>query len=70
MSNPDLVKRCKELLEWNRTGLLAGGNGGAIRELAAKLEAQIGSNYALSLAESQTKEEAMREVVRLAESSK
>lgn len=63
---PDLVQRCKELLEWNKTGLLAGGSDGAVRALASELEVKIGKTYALTVAESQIKDDAMREVVRLA----
>ena len=62
----DLVERCRELLEWSSTGLLNGGKGGAVRALADRLREKVGETYALSLAESQTKDEAMREVVRLA----
>jgi hypothetical protein len=65
-TSPDLVQRCKEILEWNRTGLLAGGSGGAVRELADRLEQKIGKHYALTVAETQTRDDAMREVVRLA----
>lgn len=65
---PDLILRCRELLEWSATGLLAGGNGGALRALADRLEKQIGPNYALNVAESQTRDEAMRAVVALSTS--
>lgn len=61
----DLVERCRELLEWSATGLLAGGKGGAVRALADQLREKIGENYALSVAESQTKDEAMRAVIAL-----
>lgn len=62
----DLVERCQELLDRSRTGLLNGGKGGAVRALADRLRETVGETYALNVAESQTKDEAMREVVRLA----
>jgi len=62
----NLVQRCTELLDWSQTGLLNGGKGGAVRELAKQLETKIGENYALTIAEGQTKDDAMREIVRLA----
>lgn len=62
----DLVQRCRELLEWSATGLLAGGNGGAVRALADRLKEDIGDTYALRVAERQTKDDAMRTIVALA----
>jgi hypothetical protein len=62
----DLVQRCKELLGWSKTGLLNGGSGGAVRALADRLRPKIGDHYALNVAENQTKDDAMREIVRLA----
>lgn len=59
----DLVQRCRELLEWSATGLLAGGNGGAVRALAERLKETVGERYALNIAESQTRDDAMRAVV-------
>ena len=59
----DLAERCRELLEWGSTGLLAGGSGGAVRALADRLRAKVGDHYALNVAENQTKDEAMREVI-------
>jgi len=60
-----LVQRCRELLDWSQTGLLNGG--GVVRDLAARLEAKVGETYALRVAEDQTKDDAMRAVVRIAE---
>jgi hypothetical protein len=62
-----LVQRCKELLEWSKTGLLNGGSGGSVRDLAAEWECKVGNHHALSVAESSIKDDAMREVIRLAE---
>jgi hypothetical protein len=62
----DLVQRCKELLGWSKTGLLNGGSGGAVRALADRLRPKIGDHYALNVAENQTRDDAMREIVRLA----
>jgi hypothetical protein len=62
-STDDLGVRCQELLDWSKTGLLAGGKGGAVRALADRLRETVGDHYALSLAESQTKDDAMRFVV-------
>lgn len=60
----DLVERCRELLEWSSTGLLHGGSGGALRAYAERLKQQgMPEEYALRMAESNTKDEAMREVV-------
>jgi hypothetical protein len=64
--DPDLVQRCKELLGWSKTGLLNGGSGGAVRALADRLRPKIGDHYALNVAENQTRDDAMREIVRLA----
>lgn len=52
----DLVVRCKEILEWRRTGLLTDG---AVRRLAASLT-HIPEHYRLSVAENQTAEDAMK----------
>jgi hypothetical protein len=60
----DLVARCKEVLDWHRTGLLNGGTGGQLRALAAQIEASgMPDHYALTLAEKQTADEAMKLVV-------
>jgi hypothetical protein len=57
----DLVARCKEVLDWHRTGLLNGGKGGQLRALAAQIEASgMPDHYALTLAEKQTADEAMK----------
>lgn len=64
--NPDLVERCKELLQWGRTGLLNNGSGGAVRALAKSLEQSVGAHQAMSVAEFKTRDEAMSEVVRIA----
>lgn len=61
----NLVERCRELLEWSATGLLNGGSGGAVRALADELREKFGDTYALSIAESQTKDDAMRAVISL-----
>lgn len=66
----DLVLRCRELLEWSATGLLVGGNGGAIRALAERLKESVGEHYALSVAESQTKDDAMRAILSLTPDSR
>jgi hypothetical protein len=65
-TDPDLVQRCRELLGWSKTGLLNGGKGGAVRAYADRLKEKIGEHYALNVAESNTKDEAMREIVRIA----
>ena len=65
-TNADLVQRCRELLDWSKTGILNGGKGGALRAYADRLKEKIGEHYALNVAESNTKNEAMRELVRLA----
>ena len=65
-TNADLVQRCRELLDWSKTGLLNGGKEGALRAYADRLKEKIGEHYALNVAESNTKNEAMRELVRLA----
>lgn len=64
--SPELVQQCKELLEWSKTGLLNGGSGGSVRKVAAEWEKKVGKHHALSVAESQIRDDAMREVVRLA----
>lgn len=66
-TDPDLVQRCRELLDWSKTGLLNGGKGGAVRAYADRLKEKIGEHYALNVAESNTKDEAMREIVRIAD---
>lgn len=53
----DLANRCREVLEWQRTGLLL--QGGALYRLAATLT-NIPEHYRLNLAEKQTADEAMR----------
>ena len=65
----DLAERCREILEWHSTGLLHGGSGGALRTLADSLKPKVGDHYALSVAEKQTADEAMRAVVELASKS-
>lgn len=62
----DLVQRCKEIIDWSKTGLLAGGSGGSVRALAERLQSKVGEAYALRVAEDQTKDDAMREIIRLA----
>jgi len=59
----DLVERCRELLEWSATGLLNKGEGGALRAYAKRLEADVGEHYALTVAENNTKSEAMKALV-------
>jgi hypothetical protein len=58
----DLAARCREILEWNATGLLHGGEGGALRAYAETLT-DIPENYRLTLAQKKTEDEAMRFVV-------
>jgi hypothetical protein len=67
-TDPDLVARCRELLDWNTTSLLHGGKGGKVRELADRLQTMkdIPKDQALKLAEINTRDDALREVVRLA----
>lgn len=66
-TSEDLVERCKELVEWRNTGLLHNGSGGSLRAYADRLAVSgIGDHYALSVAESNTASEAMKELVRLA----
>ena len=63
----DLIERCKELVEWRSTGLLHNGSGGSLRAYAERLAATgIGEHYALSVAESNTASEAMKELARMA----
>ncbi|QPF81712.1 hypothetical protein IC762_12510 [Bradyrhizobium genosp. L] len=64
--DPDLVQRCRELLDWSKTGLLNGGSGGALRTYADRLAENIGEHYALSVAEVQTKDDAMGALVKMA----
>jgi hypothetical protein len=65
--DPDLVQRAREILEWRRTGRLHNGSGGAMRELAKRLEEQgIGDSHSLGVAEENTNKEAMAVIVRLA----
>lgn len=56
----DLVQRCQEILEWQKTGLLK--QGGAINRMAASLM-HIPESYRLSVAEKNTQDEAMRYVI-------
>lgn len=64
----DLVQRSKEILEWRRTGLLHGGEGGALRAYAKRLEdGGLSDVYALDVAQNETNKEAMCELIRLAE---
>lgn len=56
----DLVARCREVLEWHRTGLLL--QGGALHRLAGRLT-NIPEIYRLSVAEKQTADEAMAAIV-------
>jgi hypothetical protein len=67
-TDADLVARCQELLDWNTTSLLHGGKGGKVRELADRLQKtkDIPEDQALKLAEINTRDDALREVVRLA----
>ena len=58
----DLAARCREILEWNATGLLHGGAGGALRAYAETLT-DIPEYYRLTLAQKKTEDEAMRFVV-------
>lgn len=64
MSN-DLKERCREILEWQKTGLLNGGKGGALRALAERLgrERGIPEVYRLTLAEKMTQDEAVQYVL-------
>jgi hypothetical protein len=65
--DPDLVQRAREILEWRRTGRLHNGSGGALRELAGRLEEQgIGDNHSLGVAEENTNRDAMAVIVQLA----
>ena len=61
----DLKQRCREVLDWQKTGLLHGGNGGRLRALAKRLgeERKIPEHYQLTLAEKITQDEAMQYVV-------
>jgi len=63
--NDDLKQRCREVLDWQKTGLLHGGNGGRLRALADRLgkEQKIPEHYQLTLAEKITQDEAMQYVV-------
>ncbi|MGY3582385.1 hypothetical protein ACVIGB_000691 [Bradyrhizobium sp. USDA 4341] len=67
-TDADLIARCQELLDWNVSSLLHGGTGGKVRELADTLHRlkDIPKDQALTLAAINTRDEAMREVVRLA----
>ncbi|MGY3582327.1 hypothetical protein ACVIGB_000749 [Bradyrhizobium sp. USDA 4341] len=66
--DPDLVRRAAEILDWRRSGLLHGGSGGALREMARQLEEQgISDTHSLGVAEQNTYRDAMAEIVRLAD---
>ena len=56
----DLVKRCKEILEWHQTGYLAVD--GELRRFADSLE-NIPEKYRLDIAERKTSEEAMQYII-------
>jgi hypothetical protein len=62
----DLIQRCKEMIEWGKTGLLNGGSGGAVRKLAEAWKEKAGEFNALNIAESETKDDAMKALIRLA----
>lgn len=63
----DLVQRSKEVLEWRRTGLLHGGQGGALRALAKRLEeGGLSDVHSLDVAQDHTNKEALAELIRLA----
>jgi hypothetical protein len=63
---PELVQRCKEILEWRDTGLLNKGTGGALRAYAEQLTNEgIDEVNALGVAESRTVSEALKELVRV-----
>jgi hypothetical protein len=64
-----LADRCRDVLEWKRTGLLLDG---ALRAFAAKLDVDdpFGVDLALGVAEKQTAEEAMRFVIAAAPTPK
>lgn len=55
----DLKKRCEEVLDWHRTGLLIDG---ALRELAARMPSAH-EHERLRIAENRTADEAMRFVI-------
>lgn len=57
IESDDLGARCREVLEWHRTGLLIGN--GALRRLAASLS-EVPEKYRLDVAEKITADEAMR----------
>lgn len=62
----DLVMRCRELLEWSKTGFLNCGSGGRVMSAANRLQQQgISERTALTVVERMTHDEAMEEVVRL-----
>ncbi len=55
----DLAIRCREVLDWKRTGLLVDGE---LRRLASGM-ADIPERYRLDLAEKRTADEAMQFVI-------
>lgn len=59
----DLAERCREILEWNATGLLNGGAGGKLRAYAESLT-DIPEHYRLTLAQKKTEDDALRFVVK------
>jgi len=58
----DLAQRCREIIEWRKTGLLHHGEGGALRQFAENLE-NIPEYSRLEIAEHHTVLEAMQFVV-------
>jgi hypothetical protein len=61
----DLVQRCREVLNWKRTGVL---HGDALRRLAASEWRHKDERNELRLAETQTADEAMEMIVLLSRS--
>jgi len=61
----DLAERCRELVEWKKTGLLHGGSGGKLREFARSLE-YVPAAERLRVAETMTIDEALACFVSLA----
>lgn len=60
----DLLRRCCEVLEWHKTGLLPDG---ALRAHAARIDAPLLDHERLRYAEDQTAAEAMRLLITLAQ---
>lgn len=60
----DLTQRCREVLEWHKTGLLPDG---ALRAHAARIEAPLRDHEKLRYAEDQTAAQAMRLLIALAQ---